>query len=102
MISLFRPCLAPFLLAAIAVPALTGCVIDRKQECKDAEACDQALEEPFGDFDADDDAFGDLGNCWQTEDTAAPCVQACNDFVAEQLAEAQEDNKVGIIEACGG
>ena len=92
-------CLFPCLLAVVAA---TGCVIERKADCKAAEACDRALEEPLGDFDADDIVFGDAGTCWQTEDTAVPCVKACNDFLVEQqdIALAQNDN--AVFEACGG
>ncbi len=82
--------------------AASGCVIDRKAECIDAEACDQALEQPFGDFNADDPVFGDLGTCWQTEDTAAPCVAQCNTFRADQVELATAQNNLAVIEACGG
>lgn len=102
-----------FALALVAaIPAASGCVIDRKDECKAADACDRALAEPFGSFDVAEPTFGDAGSCWQTEDTAAPCVQACNQFRVDQqeLAIAQAEAAVGItrdvpiavFEACGG
>jgi hypothetical protein len=97
-----RPIRAAVALFAVFGIAASGCVIDRKAECIDAEACDRALEQPFGDFNADDATFGDLGTCWQTEDTAAPCVAACNTFRADQVELATEQNNLAVIEACGG
>ena len=91
--------LFPYLLA---VAAASGCVIERKAECKAAEVCDQALEEPLGDFAVDNAAFGDAGTCWQTEDTALPCVKACSDFLVEQQQLAQLQNNQLVFEACGG
>lgn len=85
-----------------AVAAASGCVIERKAECKAAEVCDQALEEPLGDFDVDDAVFGDAGTCWQTEDTALPCVKACSDFLIEQQQLAQLQNNQQVFDACGG
>ena len=86
----------------LVVAVASGCVIERKAECKAAEVCDQALEEPLGDFDVDDDVFGDAGTCWQTEDTALPCVKACSDFLVEQQQLAQLQNNQLIFDACGG
>jgi hypothetical protein len=86
----------------LVVAVASGCVIERKAECKAAEVCDQALEEPLGDFDVDDDVFGDAGTCWQTEDTALPCVKACSDFLVEQQQLAQLQNNPIIFDACGG
>jgi hypothetical protein len=98
------------LVAALTVTS--ACVIERKAECDAADACDKALAEPFGDFDAADPVFGDTGSCWQTEDTARPCVQACNQFLLDQqeLALGQAEASVGVnkevplavFEACGG
>jgi len=100
-----------FILATIVVAA-SGCVIDRKAECIAADECDRALAEPFGDFDVADETFGDAGTCWQTEDTAKPCVATCEQFRADQrqLALEQADAAIGVnkevplavFEACGG
>jgi hypothetical protein len=95
-------CAACLFSCLLAVAAFTGCVIERKAECKAAEACDQALETPIGDFDADDGVFGDAGTCWQTEDTAIPCVKACNDYLVEQRDLALLQNNEAVFEACGG
>jgi hypothetical protein len=99
------------ILATIVVVA-SGCVIERKAECIAADACDRALAESFGDFDAADPTFGDAGTCWQTEDTAKPCVATCEQFRADQrlLALEQAETAVGVnkevplavFEACGG
>jgi len=82
--------------------SLTACVIDRKAECVQADACDQALDEPFGDFAADDPIFGAAGTCWQTEESAAPCVQTCNTFRAQEALFAQQQGRQDIVDACGG
>lgn len=103
--------LAAVILAAFVVAA-SGCVIERKAECIAADACDRALAEPFGDFDSADPTFGDAGLCWQTEDTAKPCVATCAQFRADQrqLALEQAETAIGVnkevplavFEACGG
>lgn len=92
------------LLAVVAVVSASACVpIEPKAECaKTAFACDQALEQPFGSFDEDDQTFGVGGTCWQNEETAKACVTECNDFVAEQLALGQEQKNNAVILACGG
>lgn len=90
------------LIACLVVPVVGGCAIERKAECVAAQTCDQARDAPYGDFNDDDEAFGTTGSCWQTEETAAPCVQACNDFIAEQLDDAIAKNEQVRITACGG
>lgn len=100
------------LVLASLVVAASGCVIERKAECIAADDCDRALNEPFGSFDAADGIFGDAGTCWQTEDTAKPCVATCEQFRADQRQTAleQAEAAVGvnkeapllIFEACGG
>ena len=53
--------------AAAALTALAACTpIARDPACDAADACDQALNAPFGDFVKDDPAFGDVGSCWQS------------------------------------
>lgn len=95
--------------AAVAACAPLGCTyLPRDGACLKAEACDAALEEPFGSFAADDAQFGDAGSCWVSADTAKPCVKACEDFVGEELADADADNdgvaedpvKQQIVDAC--
>jgi hypothetical protein len=93
---------AAAVVACVAVSAVGGCVIDRKAACVAAQECDLARDAPYGDFNDDDDAFGATGSCWQTEESAAPCEQACNDFLAEQLADATAKNDLARIVACGG
>ena len=85
-----------------AVCVVGGCVIERKAECVAAKQCDQARDDPYDGFEDDDDAFGETGSCWQTEETAAPCVAACNNFVAQQLAAGVAADNLGLIVACGG
>jgi hypothetical protein len=102
----------PFALLVAVQVVGSACVIDREAPCIAAEACDRALAEPFGDFDADDPVFGDGGTCWQTPDTAAPCNATCEQFRADQrrIALDQADAAIGInkevplaiFEACGG
>jgi hypothetical protein len=99
-------------ICAAATLGTGGCVNDRDPACAAAEACDRALAEPFGDFDADDPAFGDGGTCWQSADTARPCTQTCEQFRADQRQSALEQaeaalgtNKevpLAIFVACGG
>lgn len=96
-----------FALLACVAAALVGVVacapIEPKAECaKAANDCDQALDEPFNSFVDTDQTFGTAGTCWTNEDTAAGCVDECNKFVAEQLADAQAANNIGVIVACGG
>jgi hypothetical protein len=93
-----------------------GCApIARDAACVDADACDQALEQPFGSFAATDPQFGDdlngdgtaglagdTGSCWTNAETAKPCVDECNRFRAEQVAIAQAQNNAVVAEACGG
>lgn len=94
-----RPVVA---LACCVVALVGGCAIERKAECVAAQECDLARDDPYGDFNDDDDAFGTAGSCWQTEDTAAPCVQVCNDFIADELADATAKNDQARVVACGG
>ena len=99
-------------ICAAATLGTGGCVHDRDPACAAAEACDHALAEPFGDFDADDPAFGDGGTCWQSADTVRPCTQTCEQFRADQRQSALEQaeaalgtNKevpLAIFVACGG
>jgi hypothetical protein len=100
------------LVALVAVVAV-GCVpIERDAACVAAQACDQALERPFGDFEQTDPVFGDdlngdgtvgdAGTCWANAEAAVPCVNACNDFLAEQIAIAQAQGNDAVILACGG
>ncbi|MDP2343635.1 MAG: hypothetical protein Q8O67_21935 [Deltaproteobacteria bacterium] len=89
--------------AAVLVLVAAACVpIARKAECENADACDQAREDPFNSFPATDAQFGDLGTCWQNEETAKACVAECNAFLADELAIAQAANNIALIEACGG
>ncbi len=87
----------------------SACVpLARDAACVAADNCDKALDEPFGSFDVTDDQFGDaaadpnVGTCWFSADTAAPCIQTCNAFVAEERQRALEQNRLDIFEACGG
>lgn len=89
-------------LACCVVALVGGCAIERKAECVAAQECDLARDAPYGDFNDDDDAFGATGSCWQTEGTAAPCVLACTDFIADELADATAKNDQARIVACGG
>jgi len=86
----------------LAVCVVGGCVIERKAECVAAKECDQGRDDPYEGFEDDDEAFGEAGSCWQTEETAAPCVAVCNDFVAEQLADGIAAKNRTQIVACGG
>ncbi|MBM4283284.1 MAG: hypothetical protein FJ137_21910 [Deltaproteobacteria bacterium] len=65
--------------------------VSRDAACEKADACDQALEAPYGSFAVDDLQFGDTGSCWLTAETATPCVAACDRFVADRLAEHDAD-----------
>jgi hypothetical protein len=98
---------------AFALAALVGCVpIERDAACVNAQKCDQALERPFGDFEVTDPVFGDdlngdgtagdAGTCWANAEAAKPCVDACNDFLAEQIAIAEAQGNDAVILACGG
>jgi hypothetical protein len=99
-------------ICAAATFGALGCVNERDPACAAAEACDRALAEPFGDFDADDPAFGDGGTCWQSAETARPCTQTCDQFRADQRQTALEqaeaalgtnkDVPLAIVAACGG
>lgn len=94
---------APLLAGLLVGPLGSGCIpIARKAECTAAEECDAALAQPFNDFDADDQTFGDLGTCWANEETAKACVTECDKFVADQLALAEDANNQEVIVACGG
>lgn len=93
----------PIAFAVLAVVAFAGCVpLPRDQACLDAEACDAALERPFGDFNADDPVFGDVGTCWQNADSQKPCILSCQEFLADQVAIAQGQGNQAVIDACGG
>jgi hypothetical protein len=63
----------------------------RDAACEKADACDRALETPYGSFAVDDVQFGDAGSCWLSADTAEPCITACEQFVADRLAEVDND-----------
>lgn len=105
-------------LASLAVLAVSAACapVARDPACIAADACDQALELPTEDFAANNPQFGDdlnndgvagvdltdSGTCWQNAETAAVCAKTCQDFLAAELANAQEDNNVAVIEACGG
>ena len=89
-------------ITGLAVVVVSGCAIERKAECVAARDCDQARDAPYNAFEDADEAFGETGSCWQTEDTAAPCVAACTEFVADQLAAGTAGNNRGLNVACGG
>jgi hypothetical protein len=99
-------------LAAAGPIGIAACAVDRDPACIAADACDQALAEPFGDFALDDPAFGDGGTCWQSTDTARPCVAACDQFRVDQRRSALDQaeaalgtNKevpLAVFVACGG
>jgi hypothetical protein len=106
--------------ALVALPLLVtvACApVERDPACVQAEACDQVLEEPFEDFNADDPVFGDdlngdgktgveagdindVGTCWQNADTAAVCAKQCQDFLKEQADLAAEDDNQAVVDAC--
>jgi hypothetical protein len=105
------------LLAAAIASAVAACApVGRSQECLDADACDKALELPFGDFVATDPVFGDdlngdgnvdgtltdSGTCWQNAETAKTCAAECTRFIQEQNALAVQVGNQGVIDACGG
>jgi hypothetical protein len=87
--------------------------VPRAAECDLADACDQALEQPFGSFAKNDPQFGDdldgdgdaaegdVGTCWQNAETAKPCVDECTRFVAEQRAIAEQQENGAVLAACG-
>jgi hypothetical protein len=76
--------------------------IARDPSCAAADSCDQSLAEPFNSFSATNPQFGDTGSCWQNDGTAAPCIEACTDFVAQQANQAKAANNRAVIAACGG
>ena len=102
--------LAPLLLVFL----VAGCgAIKRDPACAAAEKCDNALQEPFGDFAANDPVFGDdlnkdknagqfgdVGTCWQSADTAKPCIAQCKAFLKEQHDIAVANNDQAVIDAC--
>lgn len=101
------------LASALVLAALPACVpIARDAACVAAQACDNALERPFGDFEQTDPVFGDdlngdgtvgdAGTCWANAEAAKPCIDACNDFLAEQVAIAEAQGNDAVILACGG
>jgi hypothetical protein len=97
---------------AVALSGASACAVERDPACVAADACDQALAEPFGDFAVDDPAFGDGGSCWQSSDTARPCTTACDQFRADQRRTAFDQAKAALgtnkdvplatFVACGG
>lgn len=100
-------------LALVLFAAVVACTpIDRDPTCVAAEACDLALERPFGDFAVTDPIFGDdlngdgtttdAGTCWQSAESAVPCIDGCTDFVQEQLDLAIAQGNQAVIDACGG
>ena len=92
-----------FVFCSLAACALSACVLlPRDPACIAAEACDAALERPVGDYQADDQVFGDLGTCWQNAETQKPCIATCLAFVADELAIGQAQNNKAVVEACGG
>jgi hypothetical protein len=104
--------MAPFrlLLACIVSACVTSACgsVPRDPACEKAEVCDQALEDPFGNFGTDDHQFGDNGTCWLTETTATPCITACKQFLVDRRLEVDVDDdgraevltQQTIVEAC--
>jgi hypothetical protein len=101
----------PLAVVLVALSVSSACApLPRDPACEAAEACDQALEEPFGSFGANDTQFGDAGSCWLSTDTAKPCVAACEQFIADQRAEVDADGdgvaddltQQAVVDACGG
>lgn len=101
------------LVLVLVSAALTGCVpIARDAACVAAQACDVSLERPFGDFEQTDPVFGDdlngdgtvgdAGTCWANAEAAKPCVNACTEFLADQIAIAEAQGNNAVILACGG
>lgn len=91
------------LFASALLIAVSGCVpIERDAACVAAQACDEALERPFGDFAETDPVFGDAGTCWANAETAKPCINACTAFLADQIAIADAQGNNAVILACGG
>jgi hypothetical protein len=86
----------------LVVSALGCGSIARDPACAQADACDQSLGQPFNSFRETDPVFGDEGRCWQNDSTAVPCIDACNDFIADARADAERDGNVAIAVACGG
>jgi hypothetical protein len=76
--------------------------LPRSPQCLAAERCDQALDEPFGSFGANDEQFGDEGNCWLSGFNADACSAECDAFVATELREAELRGDNAAILACGG
>lgn len=105
-----------FFAALLVVMTFACAPVARDPTCDAAEACDKALDEPFGDFASTDPVFGDdlngdgtvgvdladVGTCWQNDTTAAPCINSCKAFIAEQQAIATEQGNAAVIAACGG
>ena len=81
------------LASVVFVVVAAACVpIERKAECADADACDAARDDPYGSFVATDAQFGDVGTCWQNEETAKACVTECNNFITDERIIAEGDN----------
>lgn len=108
---MIRALALPILLSLLLLPACTA--IARDKSCADAEKCDNSLQAPFGDFAANDPVFGDdlnkdgkaaqfgdVGTCWQSADTAKPCVAQCKAFLQEQHDLAAAVNDQGVLAAC--
>ena len=101
-------------LASLSALFASGCsAIKRDAQCVAAEKCDSSLQQPFGDFAANDPVFGDdlnkdgtagqfgdVGTCWQSADTAKPCVAQCKAFIQEQHDIAAGVNDTGVLAAC--
>jgi hypothetical protein len=96
-------------LVVVALIGSIGCApLPRDAACEKADACDRALPDPYGSFDVDDVQFGDNGSCWLSAQTAKPCIAACTDFTADQLAEVDADDDgvadvsvdQSIVDAC--
>lgn len=92
----------PLFVNVVALVMAAGCAIERKDECITARDCDRARDAPYNAFEDDDEAFGEFGSCWQTEDTAKPCVEECNAFVAGQRAQGEAAGNDNLVVACGG
>jgi hypothetical protein len=113
------------------VLVVAGCsAIKRDAACVAAEKCDDALQaevsgtnthgfangQGVSQFGATDPVFGDdldgnpahagqfgnVGSCWQSADTAKPCVDQCNQFVKDQQVDATANNDAAVLAACGG
>ena len=118
-------------IAAATLAVASGCsALKRDAACVAAEKCDEALQaqnsnaaspgfsngEGVSQFAATDPVFGDdidgnkdhagffgnVGSCWQSADTAKPCVDQCKQFVADQQALAVDNLDQAAFGACGG